>query len=69
MEKEIEERQKFIAEREEELNELRKKVSTFPKELETAVNKAVKETTDRFNLEAKIERNCLKRNILASAMY
>jgi hypothetical protein len=57
MEKELAEREKVITEREEELNELRKKVIAFPREMENAVNKAVKETTEKISLEAKIERN------------
>jgi len=53
MEKELAEREKAIGEKEEELNELRQKVGAFPKELETAINKAVKETTERITAEAK----------------
>jgi len=52
-EKELAEREKVISEKEEELNELRQKVSAFPKELETAVNKAVKEVTEKITAEAK----------------
>ena len=53
MEKELAERGKAVSEKEEELNELRQKVGAFPKELETAINKAVKETTERITAEAK----------------
>jgi uncharacterized lipoprotein YmbA len=53
MEKELAEREKAIAEREEELNELRSKVAAFPKETEEAINRAVKQTTERIMLEAK----------------
>jgi len=53
MQGELNGREKVVAEKEEELNELRKKVNAFPKELETAVAKAIKENTDRLNLEAK----------------
>jgi hypothetical protein len=53
MESELKEREKVVAEKEEELNELRKKASVFPKEMETAVAKAIKETTEKLNLEAK----------------
>ena len=53
MEKDLTEREKAVAEREEELDELQKKVIAFPKEMENAVNKAVKETTERITLEAK----------------
>src|SRR3990172_5012848 len=53
MEIEMREREKAIAEREEELNELRKKVGAFPKEMEVAINKVIKETTEKLSLEAK----------------
>ena len=53
MEKDLTEREKAVAEREEELGELQKKVVAFPEEMETAVNMAVKETTERITLEAK----------------
>jgi hypothetical protein len=72
METELKEREKVVAQKEEELNELRKKVNTFPKELETAVNKAVKETGDRLSLEAKNKEELVKkeftgeRNVLAT---
>lgn len=46
-------REKGIAEQEAELTEWQKKVAAFPKEMETAVAKAVKETTEKLNLEAK----------------
>jgi hypothetical protein len=52
-EKELAERERTIAEKERELTELRTKALTFPKELETAVNQAVKESSDRLKLEAK----------------
>jgi hypothetical protein len=64
MENELKAREKVIAEREEELNELRKKVNTFPKELEAAVSKAVKETTDRVSLEAKNREELVKREFI-----
>ncbi len=52
-EKDLIEREKVIAERERELNELRARASAFPKELETAVALAVKETSERLKFEAK----------------
>lgn len=64
MESELKEREKVIAEKEEELNELRKKVSLFPKDLETAVGKAVKETTEKLNLEAKNREELLKKEFI-----
>ena len=61
MEKDLAEREKAINEKEEEMNELRKNVSAFPKELETAVNKAVKETTERITAEAKNKEQLLNK--------
>ncbi|HUC85226.1 MAG TPA: hypothetical protein VL970_08550 [Candidatus Acidoferrales bacterium] len=52
-EKEFAEREKAIAERERELAELRAKAAAFPKDLENAVNQAVKDITERLRLEAK----------------
>ena len=51
--KELADREKAISERERELAELRAKAAAFPKELENAVNQAVKEISDRIRLEAK----------------
>jgi len=64
MESELKEREKAVAEKEEELNELRKKVNAFPKELETTVAKAIKETTDRLNLEAKNREELVKKEFI-----
>ncbi|MDP2969434.1 MAG: hypothetical protein Q8P64_09565 [Deltaproteobacteria bacterium] len=64
MQSELKEREKVVAEKEEELNELRKKVNAFPKELETAVAKAIKETTDRLNLEAKNREELAKKEFI-----
>ena len=61
LEGELSGREKIIAAKEEELNELRKKVALLPKELEAAVGKAVKETTERLNLEARNREELLKR--------
>jgi hypothetical protein len=52
-EKEFSERERAIAEKERELAELRAKVVAFPKELETAISQAVKESAERLKLEAK----------------
>jgi hypothetical protein len=71
-EKDLAEREKAIAEKERELAELRAKAAAFPKELETAVNQAVKETSDRLKLEAKNREELLRkefegeRNVLAT---
>jgi len=64
MESELKEREKVIAEHEEELNELRKKVSAVPKEMEAAVSKAIKETTERLNLEAKNREELMKKEFV-----
>ena len=64
MQNELKEREKVVAQKEEELNELRRKASAFPKELETAVAKAIKETTDRLNLEAKNREELVKKEFI-----
>jgi hypothetical protein len=64
MEGELTGRERIIAEKEEELGELRKKVSLYPKEMETAAAKAVKETADRLNLEAKNREELLKKEFI-----
>ena len=62
MEGELKIREKAVVEQEAELNELRKKVAAFPKEMETAVGKAIKETTEKINLEAKNREELLKKD-------
>jgi hypothetical protein len=61
MENELKSREAAIAEKEAELNDLRKQAVQFPKELETAVAKAIKETSDRLLLEAKTREELLKK--------
>lgn len=61
MEKELAERQKAIAQKEAEWNELQRKASAFPKELELAANKAVKEAVEKVQLEAKNREELLKK--------
>jgi|SRR5579859_5260403 len=69
-EKDLAEREKVIGEKERELAELRAKATAFSKELENAVNHAVKETGDRLKLEAKNREDLLvkqfegERNVL-----
>ena len=63
MERELDEREKAVAEREGELDELQKKVSSFPKEMETAINKATNETTEKVKLEAKNREELLKKEL------
>ena len=59
--RELKMREQAIAEREEELAELRKRAAAFPKELETAVTKAVKETSDRITADAKSREELSKK--------
>jgi len=60
-EKELAEREKSIAEREREWSELRSKADAFPKQLEAAVNQAVKEASDKLKLEAKNREDLLRK--------
>jgi hypothetical protein len=60
-EKELTGRERAIAEKEAELNQLRARAAASPKELEMAVDKAVKEATDRLKLEARNREDLLKK--------
>jgi hypothetical protein len=60
--KELAEREKAIADREKELAELRVKVAAFPKELETSVARAVKESSDKLLLEARNKEQLLSKD-------
>ena len=60
-EKELKSRELSIAEKEEELAELRKRAAAFPKELEFSVSKAVKEASEKILLEAKNKEELLKK--------
>jgi len=55
------EREKTIAGKEAEWAQLRAQAVAFPKELETAVAKAVQETGDRLKLEAKNREELLRK--------
>jgi hypothetical protein len=59
--KQLQSRETAIAEREQELTDLRNRVAALPKELDTAVSKAVKETTDRVNAAGVAREELLKR--------
>ena len=61
MEGDLKIREKAVVEQEAELNELKKKVTAFPKEMEAALVKAAKETTERINLDAKNREEIQKR--------
>ena len=64
MERELKEREKAIVAQENELIELRKAISAFPQEMESALNKAVKEATEKLNLEAKNREELQKKEFL-----
>lgn len=72
VEQQLAKREEEIKVKEEELNQLQKKVEVFPKEIEAAVNKAVKETTEKTQLEARNKEELFKksfegeRNVLAT---
>lgn len=59
--KQLGEREHAIAEKERELTQLRDRAAAFPKELETAVDRAVKETSERLKLEAKNREEFLRK--------
>ena len=61
MEQELKAREAAISAKEAELNDLRKQAAQFPKELETTVNRAIKETSERLLLEAKSREELLKK--------
>ena len=71
-EKEFAEREQVIRQSEEELDELRKKVAAFPKELETTLNKEVKASVEKVQLEAANRDELLRkefegeRNVLST---
>jgi hypothetical protein len=59
--KELTEREKAVAAQEKELAELRQRVMAFPKELESAVDRAVKEVTERLKTDAKSREELLRK--------
>ncbi len=58
---ELAERERAVAAQEKELTDLRQKAALFSKELETAVDKGVKEAADRLKLEAKNREELLRK--------
>lgn len=60
-EKSLDEREEKVKEREKYMDDLQKQVDEFPVQLETAVNKAVKEVSDRLTLEAKKNEELLQK--------
>lgn len=73
-ETELAERERVLVEKETEWNTLRTKAAAFPKDLDEAVNKAVKEATDKLKLEAKNREELVKkefegeRNVLTTRL-
>ena len=72
LETELATRETAVAAKEQELAELQKKANMAPKEMETAVSKAVKEVTERLASEGKNREELMKkefegeRNVLKS---
>ena len=61
LEQELQTREAAVAAKETELSDLRKQAAQFPKELETSVARAIKETSERLTLEAKSREELLKK--------
>jgi hypothetical protein len=59
--KELAEREKAVAAQEKELAELRQRVMAFPKDLESAVDRAVKEASERLKADAKSREELLRK--------
>jgi hypothetical protein len=59
--KELAEREKAVAAQEKELTDLRQKAVLFSKDLDSAVDKAVKDVADRLKLEAKNREELLRK--------
>jgi hypothetical protein len=61
MEQELSAREAAVALKETELNDLRKLAAQHPKELESSVARAIKETSERLIMEAKSREDLLKK--------
>ena len=61
VEKDLAERERVLVEKETELNALRARAAAFPKDLDAAVDKAVKEATEKLKLETKNREDLLKK--------
>lgn len=59
--KELAERERAVVAQEKELADVRQGVMTFPKDLETAVDRAVKEATERLKADAKSREELLRK--------
>ncbi len=60
-EEELAAREKAVAENEAELHDLRKRAAIFPDELQSAIAKAIKETTERLALSAQGREDLLRK--------
>lgn len=60
--KQLAEREKRITEEEKRVAELQRKVDIFPKELDLALQKAVKDTTERLQSDARTKEEFLKKS-------
>lgn len=63
IEKQSAERERLLAEKEDKFAELQKKADSFPKELDTALQKAIKETTERLQSEGRNKEELLKKSL------
>ncbi len=61
MEKELAEKERQLTDRQAELDELRKRATAFPKEMEAAMAKAAKEAADRVLFDVKNKEELLKK--------
>ena len=61
LEQELSAREAAVAAKESEFNDLRKQAAQHPKELETSVTRAVKETSERLVAEAKSRQELMKK--------
>lgn len=62
IEKQLAERERLLTEKEDKFAELQKKVDSFPKELDTAIQKVTKEITERLQGEARNKEEFLKKS-------
>ncbi|MEI7671714.1 MAG: hypothetical protein WCK00_06340 [Deltaproteobacteria bacterium] len=61
LEQELSAREASVAAKEAEFNDLRKQAAQHPKELETSVSRAIKETSERLLAEAKSRQELMKK--------
>jgi hypothetical protein len=63
VEKDLQLREKAVVEEEKRLADLQKKVDNFPKEMEQAVQRSLKESVEKFQLEARNREELLKKTM------